>query len=161
MSQRPFKPTALKLIEGERNKDRIPQNEPKPRPIKPYQPKGLDANAKKVWKRLSPILCRLGLLTEADSDNFASLCQNISRLEMIREMINKMNGKILMIKHTVDGAGNEHIEAKTNPLMVEERMRMEILRSQAQEFGLTPRGRMGLVVGSGKVNPDGMEDLLD
>jgi len=149
------KPTQLKALEGNRGKRPLPENEPNPYPMAPDCPEYLDEFSKEAWNRLSPMLEKLGLLTEADGDEFATLCQVIGRLKAIRLEINKPEVKILMLTYNVDSYGNEKVSAKINPLFVEERQLQGQLRQFASEFGLTPRGRVGLSVGKSKGDEGG------
>ena len=144
MGKRASKPTKLKLIEGNRGKREIPP-EPQPRPNAPQRPGSLGRRATMVWKDLAPILERLGLLTESDGANFGELCRIVARLWAIRHETNKSDFEMV-------------IEGKINPLLVEERLLRGQLRQFAGEFGLTPRGRVGLSVGAEK--EDEGEDLL-
>ena len=144
------KPTKLKAIEGNRGKRPLPENEPQPAIVQPNAPPSLDKRAKKVWDEYAEKLCRLGLLTEVDGEGFGTLCTIIGRLEMIRAEIKKKEFKPLIVEVVVDSYGNERVKAKTNPLLVEERQLQSQQKQWASEFGLTPRGRVGLAVGVGK-----------
>lgn len=70
----PRKPTALKLLDGNPGKQKLPQNEPKPRPITPDPPEFLSETARKRWNELLPELEYMGTLTLADADIFAGYC---------------------------------------------------------------------------------------
>lgn len=140
MSGKP-KPAKLKLLEGNRGRREIPpEPEPRPAPPNPRAPAGLNKEAKRVWRRLAPILSGLGLLTEADYEVFAHLCDVESRLLEIR-------------RRFVAGA-NIVEDGRQSPLAVAEKQYLQTLRMYAAEFGLTPRGRAGLSIGSSE------EDLL-
>lgn len=73
------KPTALRVLQGTDRADRVPKNEPKPRPVAPKPPVWLDAAGKRAWKANAPLLERLGLLTEADGNAFGAFCEAFSR----------------------------------------------------------------------------------
>lgn len=145
------KPTNLKVLEGNRGKRDLPHNEPKPRPLEPKKPRNLGQRACRIWKRISPPLIRLGLLTENDGDSFGALCATLARLEEIRGLINKPDFDIILT--------SDKTAARIHPLFTEERHRMAQLRQQAAEFGMSPRGRTGLQVGMDR-DGDG-EDLFD
>ena len=148
MSQRPSKPTKLKVLEGNRGKRPLPESEPTPKPKAPKCPADLDKDAKGVWDRLAPMLERLGLLTEADGDMFAHLCQIRARLVNIHKYIKKHNS-------------GEDVVYDTRPVsqyITLEKQYYDIFRRYAAEFGLSPRGRVGLVVGQDKENEG--EDLI-
>jgi P27 family predicted phage terminase small subunit len=151
------KPTALKVIEGNPGKRKLPENEPKPYPKAPPMPEGLDEGAQETYKTLASKLVKIGLLTEIDGDMLASLCQLQSRLVAIRKYINENNASLVAEVHKPDPDGGMRIEYKPSPYVVMEKQYMEIFRHHANEFGLTPRGRVGLSVGSAE---DDGDDLI-
>lgn len=133
MSKRPYKPTKLKLLHGNPGGRKLPENEPMPKPIKPKMPNDLDEGAREAWERLAPMLERIGLLTEIDGDMFAGLCQIRSVLKWISNELTKTDSD----------------EKRLAWLQKEQRLYMKLFRDYAGEFGLTPRGRVGLgVIGS-------------
>src|SRR5712691_9457498 len=69
------KPSAIARAEGNPGKRRLNDCEPQPRATTPRCPDHLDAEAKKEWKRLVPVLRRMRVLTEADWMTLANLCQ--------------------------------------------------------------------------------------
>ena len=143
------KPTKLKLLEGNRGKREIPAEvEPYPAPPNLRAPIGLDPQARKTWRRLAPILSRLGLLTEADYEALAHLCQVQARLVDIRQ---RLQGGEDLVSDGPQGP-------KQNPLIMAEKQYLQNFRMYAAEFGLSPRGRSGLAVGSGDDDED--DDLL-
>jgi P27 family predicted phage terminase small subunit len=75
MSRQNPKPTALKKVLGTARKDRTVANEPKPLALVSLDPPAhIQGEAASLWKRLAPILDRMGVLTEADVDAFEALC---------------------------------------------------------------------------------------
>ena len=154
MSKRPSKPTNLKVLEGNRGKRPLPEDEPKPLPKAPKILPDIDDNAKKIWKRLAPKLERLGLLTELDGDNFAILCQIRSRLETIHKFIREENKSLVQITERPDIDSGTRKEIKPSPYVVMEKQYYELFRKFSKEFGLSPVGRVGLTVGSGKDKGD-------
>src|SRR4029077_7203535 len=74
------KPSAIARAEGNPGKRRLNDSEPRPRATTPRCPDHLDAEAKKEWKRLIPVLRRMKVLTEADGMTLANLCQACSTL---------------------------------------------------------------------------------
>ena len=78
MRGRKPKPTALKLLEGFR-RDRINSAEPIV-PVGSLDPVDwLDEKARDHWMELAPILQLAGLLTAADRQSLALLCESFSR----------------------------------------------------------------------------------
>jgi phage terminase small subunit len=75
MAGRPPKPTALKLLQGNPGKRKLPVGEVKP-PAGAEPPAWMKADPLLIaeWNRQAPRLLRLGLLTEVDNDALAALC---------------------------------------------------------------------------------------
>lgn len=141
MGRGPHKPTALRALEGGRsNSLQKPEdiNEPKPAPVNPDPPKELGTQAKKIWKDLAPKLSKLGLLTEADVLAFTVVCHEAA---LIRFCL-----KELKEPEMFKSLENLEKEAKTIEIY---RASVANLYKFAKEFGMTPRGRVGLVVGGG------------
>lgn len=119
------KPTKLKIIQGTARPDRVPANEPKPRPIAPDPLPGLDRFGKQAWRRLAPMLDRLGLLTEADAEMLWALCQTWSQLRKAVRELNRLSPSdpdYRRIAVTVENARKD-------------------LRLLGAEFGLSPASR--------------------
>ena len=77
---RPRKPTAVKKRQGTYRKHRAPKNPVVP-PIKyPSCPSGLDAGAKREWRRLQKILEPLAYITEADRGPLEDYCRTQSMI---------------------------------------------------------------------------------
>lgn len=72
MSKRP-KPTALRVIEGNREHRPIPDN-PQPRLMFPDAPEHLDEVAKEEWRERGAELFDMGLLTIVDLPAFEAYC---------------------------------------------------------------------------------------
>ena len=125
------KPTHLKLIEGEKNKDRINRREPKPEPVMPKCPKSLSKAAKKEWRFIAPQLHRLGILTKIDGSALAMRCQAYCRWKDAEEKLAKMG---LIIK---TAKGN----IIQNPLLGIANKAMELTLKFDAEFGMTPSSR--------------------
>ena len=119
------KPTALKLLEGNLGKRPLNEDEPKPKRVIPSKPSHLDGKARKYWKKFAPMVFDLGLLTEQDGPSFGEICQMYSEIQVLTKEI-EQEGRIF-IKVSVDGAGIEHQEAKSNP-------KVGMLRDLRKEF---------------------------
>ena len=68
------KPTALKVLEGNRGKRKLPKSEPKPRPIRPDCPVSLNESARNLWDDYVDRLEALGTVTEVDQSHLAAFC---------------------------------------------------------------------------------------
>ena len=89
MAGRKPKPTALKVLEGDRGKGRRSLNEHEPVPPRGGVkcPSWLLPEAKKEWKRLAASLEAMGVLTMADLTAFAGYCQAYARWREAEDFI--------------------------------------------------------------------------
>jgi P27 family predicted phage terminase small subunit len=162
------KPTHLKLLDGEPNKNRINFDEPKFKPKAPKCPTWLTLEAKREWHRLSPELERLGLLTAADMAMFAAYCSAVGKLEWaekemkkmrrlekrkvkqegIREIDHPMMGGMIsgQKKFNKDGKAVSTGKYNTLPYVWIYNKCLEQLRSFGAEFGLSPSSRTRIKV---------------
>ena len=161
MARKP-KPTKLKLLEGNPGKRPLPTNEPIPQPIEPIKSKlTLSEIECLIWDELYGILAPLGLCTEADGENLANVCRIIRRIREI-DLIFQDPEVQMLISYTESAPnGTERPVVKINPLVTEQRNLMKDLRLYANEFGMTPRGRVGLSVGSRESDKNPMENMID
>jgi P27 family predicted phage terminase small subunit len=83
------KPTALKVLDGNPGRRPLNHDEPKPRPVAPACPAWLAPEAKREWRRIAPVLERLGLLTEIDGAALAGYCQSYARWRQCQEAIQR------------------------------------------------------------------------
>jgi len=163
MSKRPYKPTELKVLEGNRGKRKIPTDEPKPKPVlldEVLSHFHEDSEERKVAERLAPILINMGVLTSADIDTFWIVCLARARLTAITEFIRNENKSLVQVAEKPSADGKHFNEYKPSPYVTMEKQYFEIFRKFAKEFGLTPVGRIGLSVKKPK-DKDEMGDLLD
>jgi len=149
MIGRPPIPTALKLLNGDKHKDRMNPNEPKPPAVTPDMPTTLDKYGRKIWQRTVPILERNGLLTEVDGDTLAEYCHLQALNAHVSRALKRCRYKMLAEKHTVDGAGNEILEVKTNPLVTQKMQISAKLLPYLREFGMSPASRTRIQVAGG------------
>lgn len=76
MKGRKGEPSALKLLRGLPGKRALSADEPKPTLLLNCPPPDwLDEDAKDEWHRLAPILERLGVLTETDTNALSTYCE--------------------------------------------------------------------------------------
>ncbi len=163
MGRKATKPTRLRVLDGQRNeKGEKPEDtlakEPEVQPLKNIEsPSDLDEIAKKTWSELVPILSEAKLLTQIDRDNLAILCQIRSWIiQLHKELEEQPFG---MPEYTVDPTGQEHMRVRVDARRKELRLLYGIFRSYAAEFGLTPRGRVGLIVGPKEPDSQGKPEL--
>ena len=152
-----LKPTALKLLHGEKNKDRINPNEPKPAPIAPRPPAHLDKVDRAVWRALAPALERNGLLTEVDGTTFSTLCILQSLEIRLKRDLAACNNAMISDKTSfaetegTEGRTNELmvVEAKINPIVKELRMLAMAKKTYTSAFGMDPASRTKITVPGG------------
>ena len=133
-SPRP-KPTALKLVEGNKGKRALNKSEPKPKRFIPSCPAHLTDAGKVAWGRLSVLLDRMGVLTEADGAALERLCDCYTDILACRENV-AADG---WTYKTVDAQGNTLIKA--NPAATQLRAADAQFKGYLIEFGLTPSAR--------------------
>jgi len=75
------KPTALKLLEGNRGHRTIPEDNPEPEPVDtcPEPPEWLDLIAREEWNERGPQLFDMGVLTSVDLPAFEFYCYLYSK----------------------------------------------------------------------------------
>jgi len=142
------KPTNLKLLEGTFRPDRANKNEPKPDPGIPDPPECLSPVALEKWKRITPELESLGLLTQIDGDALARYCQHYAIwVEAV--------GNVQEIGLVVKSKKGNPIQ---NPYLGIANRANDILAKLESEFGMTPSSRTRIGVGpkAGKSKFDGL-----
>lgn len=154
------KPTVLKILDGEKNKDRINPSEPKPRPIMPRCPEEFDDDARAVWNRMGPILWRNGLLTEADGDAFGVLCSLEAAHIRLRRAMKEYAAEMKKEAEKAIDAGETPPRQEANPFLGQEMRIIAQKRPYYNDFGMNPASRTKISV-PGWGLEDGFEGLLD
>ncbi len=134
------KPSNLKLVQGTFRPDRASGDEPKPRPLVPDPPPGMDYYALRAWRRLAPILERLGLLTEADTEMFISLCDAWGRLERARRRL-KMVLRAPIIEEMVEGQASSDVLHVKETIEDGKVVGKETVRTRAIPVGRAAHGK--------------------
>jgi len=153
-----LKPTALKLLHGEKNKDRINPNEPKPAPIPPKPSAHLDRVDRAVWRALAPALERNGLLTEVDGPRFSTLCILLGLEVRLKRDFDICKNKTLtervsfLEQKSEDGRSNEVMatEIKINPIVKEIRLLASTIHPYLSAFGMDPASRTRISIPGGQ-----------
>lgn len=125
------KPTSIRFANGNPHGKPINIFEPKPDRVVPAMPSYLDADAKKEWKRLSKMLLRIGVLTEADGITLAMLCQAWSTMVKAQKKLNETG----MLLKTPSGY------VQQSPLISIVNNCADTVARLSREFGLTPASR--------------------
>lgn len=132
---RPRKPTRLKVLQGNPGKRRLPKREPEPAALEDLAaPAWLKGHALEEWKRVTPELQRLGLLTIVDVAALAGYCQAFARWRQAKDAVDE--------EKSVD-------VAIARGLVKMEKEALAQMKALAGEFGFTPASR-SRVAGAGK-----------
>lgn len=135
------KPTQLKMIQGNPGKRQL-NNDVKfsasdkvPEPLK-----HLDKIAKKEWKRLAPVVFKVGLLTEGDLAAFGSYCSAYStwyHAEKNLQAAMSENGGVMTF------VTDKGYQQQIPEVGIVNQARLNMVKI-AREFGLTPSSRSGI-----------------
>ena len=154
------KPAALRLLEGNPGKRSLNLAEGvNPRVEIPSFPKHLGMEARKEWKRITPLLEDLGLISGLDRTALALYCQAVGRLA---ELETSFNGKLQMKVDqglTYPDAVFEVSHAVTPSGYAQHSVLVQLIKSHREQvnrylmhFGLSPAAR-GRVQPSNYVQP--------
>jgi len=135
MAGRRPKPTVLKLVTGNPGKRALNKREPKPRREIPSCPAYLEDSGKVAWGRLSVLLDRMGVLTEADGAALERLCDCYTDILECRKLIAR-DGRTYQTTAT-----SGEMLIKANPAVAQLRAADSQFKSYLVEFGLTPAAR--------------------
>lgn len=143
------KPTALRVVEGNRGHQKLNKREPKPLPITPTCPSHLARAARTEWERIVPELERMGLMTIVDRAGLAAYCQAWARWREA-ELALKAEGTVIEFRAMLI----------KNPWLAIADKAMLQLRAFASEFGFTPAARTRIQVPKA-ANDDDMSEFFD
>lgn len=155
------KPPQLRLLEGNPSKRPIPTDTAATRvpPVAPVEPRwaellpGPDADrarrdARAEWRRVVPVLDRLGLLSAVDRTVLADYCLCWAR---VLECERALAGGLMLevVKTGRDGAS--YVDTVRHPLSTTVTDYRRAMRAYIAELGLSPsaRGRLSLPGGGG------------
>ena len=131
MRGRTPKPTAVKLLEGNRGKRPLPSGEPRPPTGAPTCPAHLNPTAKAEWRRVVHSLRELSLITTFDRAALASYCQAYGHwVEAERNLRNSP-----MLLRMPSGY------IQQNPWLTIANKQLELMHRYITEFGFTPAAR--------------------
>jgi P27 family predicted phage terminase small subunit len=126
-------PTQLKLLKGTRA-DRINDDEPAPRPSAPIKDKWLSDDVSEVWDRVVGELEAMDLAFASDSDVIRCYCEAVVQHARASDLL-ATTGVL------VEGALGGQVR---NPALQIQRDQAQLIRSFAQELGLTPAARTSI-----------------
>lgn len=147
---RPAKPTALKVIEGNKGKRALNKQEPDPDFLNDLTaPEWLPEMAKPVWDEVAPNLRKAGLLAIIDVPALAMGCISIAQFRLAANKVTDENMVKALHKNNDKGvlvAYGEHI----NPWMLVQSMAYKQAMGVFQQFGMSPAARTRI-----SLNPQG------
>lgn len=148
---RPTKPTALKLIEGNKGKRALSKNEPDPEYLNNLSaPEFLSADAAAVWDEIVPNLRQARMLTKVDVPMLAMGCNAIAQYRAAAKQVGADLVKAKMVA-PLEGDGpavptGEHV----NPWLIVQSMSFKQAMAVFVQFGMSPAARTRVAV-----NPQG------
>jgi len=140
MKGRKPKPTQVKKLTGNPGKRKLNEREPQPPAPELRAPDWLVNQAKKEWDRLAPLLARVKVLTQADRDALAAICQLQAQVIEATETLRK-SGTILekeIFSRKGEPLGEILVLHPANKVQMD---CIKQLRSLWEQFGLTPSSR--------------------
>jgi P27 family predicted phage terminase small subunit len=140
---RPRKPTSLAVVDGTKP-SRINDREPIPDQVPAEPPTWLSSKALEYWNRLAPQLEAKGVLTSWDVQSFAEWCDAAATIELASAAIDEQGH--LVEQDVFDRNGKPTgTRVVTNPWEFIKRSALEVTKSRAARFGLTPAERASLM----------------
>jgi P27 family predicted phage terminase small subunit len=110
---------------------------------KPQCPQWLDADAKAMWRRLTPLLESMGVLTRIDGNALARYCRLWSRWLKAEAFIEE-RGEMYPLK---DESGQVKYFQQWPQVAIASKLAQQLTRLE-QEFGMTPAARTRIQVSS-------------
>ena len=154
-------PTNLKVLHGNPGKRPLNTHEPKPPPAAPAMPHTMSSEAEREWRRVVPVLDRLGLLTKVDRGALVLYCTAYGQAIEADKMIQR-HGAVLVIEgERYRNEEGEVVIVPTpvkNPYVAVYREAAALAKAYQVEFGLTPSARARLK--SPEEADDSLEELL-
>jgi P27 family predicted phage terminase small subunit len=139
-----------RILEGNPSKRPLRGKTPKPPRNVPTCPTWLSPPAKREWKRVTPELARLGILSRLDRNILAGYCSSCALWQQAQEVLSKQGTVYVSTKGKLETRPEVEI-AKTVG---------EMMQGFAEELGLTPtsRARMNLTPENKELDP--IEEIL-
>lgn len=154
------KPTALRALEGGRSRAHDLSAGVNPRIDVPDAPKHLGKEAVKEWKRITPILKELGLISGLDRAALALYCQAYGRLSELEESFTRRVKQKTTLEMPYVDAVFEVSHSVTPSGYAQQSVIVQLIKSHREQvnrylmhFGLSPAAR-GRVQPSNFVQPD-------
>jgi P27 family predicted phage terminase small subunit len=138
------------ILEGNPSKRPLRGKSPEPETGAPACPEWLSTEAKQEWKRVTPELSRLGLLTKLDRNILAGYCISFAMWQKTQIFLS-IKGPVYM---TAKG------KLQPRPEITIAKVAGEMMNNFASELGLTPSSRARMRLPKSNEELDPMETLL-
>ena len=162
MAGRNPKPTKLKLLQGNPGRRPLNSSEPQPDAGAPVMPDGLSAEAEAEWKKVIPILAKMGVLTVADGATIAGYCQ--SRADWLRAQ-SEIEEYGVTVEEPITNRMGDVVghRRKKNPAVTVASDAKKMMRAFASDLGLSPASRTRVHASPTDENSerDEMDGVLD
>ena len=142
------KPTALKILQGEKRPERLNPSEPKPERATIDAPAHLNEFEKKYWNYYFPILYKMNIMTLADAKQLEIFCEICAEHDIYRQEVID-TGRFQTVPITANGevVGEKKVINPAVKHLVESRKQIDRIGGT---LGLNPadRGRLQIAVPS-------------
>lgn len=176
----PPKPTRLKVLQGNPGHRALNKDEPTPPAPPPggiKVPSWLKGKGRTFWRQIQPILDEMGVMTTADPQALALLCDVLAEYVEARDLVRRygmtyesqtMNAHTKRVLNAEEEPDEDEDVFDPNAMSVMIRPRPEVriasdawrrARAMMQEFGLTPSARTR-VKGDPKDEEDEFEQMM-
>jgi P27 family predicted phage terminase small subunit len=156
------RPTQIKKLLGDPNKERLNLNEPVPPPGKTTCPSSLKGAARTEWRRIYPILDAMGLITPADRAGLAGYCIAWGTVVDVQRQLNKIQDEAI---RTGKDVSNSYLlktskgDVIKSPLVIIRDRALDQVNQFGAKFGLTPSDR-GRIEMPEQVKEDELDEFL-
>ena len=139
-------PTALKVLAGNPGKRPLNRREPRVTPKAPSMPTTLSAEAKREWRRVVPVLERVGTLSLVDRGTLDAYCRAYARMVEADRHIQKHGVVLLEQTGELPDGTAIFVRPVRNPMVGVWKSATVLVRSLGSEAGLTAASRTRLEV---------------
>ncbi|MEO7178371.1 MAG: phage terminase small subunit P27 family [Allosphingosinicella sp.] len=140
------------MIEGNPGKRRLNKNEPKPPVSRPEAPAWLSVEAKTEWWRVVSRLADIGMMTDLDVGLLAAYCDAFGTWQQARLALERVAAADASTRGLVIRTQKGNFIQ--NPLLGIVNTSMQLMKSFACEFGMSPAVRSRLDVEIAAKGPD-------
>ena len=144
------KATVLKLVTGNPGRRPLNAHEAKPKAVVPDPPPMLDEDAMAEWRRVTPLLAEVGLISRLDRAVVAGYCMAFSRWMECERML-KTTGLIVKSPNGYP---------MYSPYLAASNKALDQVRQMSEQIGLSGSSRSRIKVGDGPDDYDQAEAFL-